>query len=74
MTAGCQPCRSRARASAPTILASNWDPAQRFSSSTAACTGRARRYERVDVIASKASATATTRANSGICEPASPYG
>ena len=31
-------------------------------------------YERVEVIASKASATATTRANSGICPPASPYG
>lgn len=59
---------------ARTITGSKCAPAQRSSSARATGTGRARLYERVEVIASKASATATTRAGTGICSPASPYG
>ena len=60
--------------SAVTTRGSNWVPEQRCSSSTAAAIGIALRYERVVVMALKASQTATIRAASGISSPARPSG
>ena len=54
------------------ICGSNWVPAQRSTSASASSRVSARRYGRSLVIASKASATASTRASSGISSPALP--
>ena len=56
------------------IAGSNWVLAFRWISSSAASMGRLARYGRSEVIASKESATVTTRAMSGIPSPARPSG
>lgn len=59
---------------ASTISGSNWLPAFARSSAKASPEPRAPRYERVEVIESKASATAMMRANGGILIPRRPLG
>ena len=59
----------RTRKSAAMHSGSNWLPAPRRSSSNAASAGIPLRYGRSEVMASNASATATTRAASGISSP-----
>ncbi len=60
--------------SALTMAGSNWPPAQRVSSSRAATGLSAFLYERMAVITSNASATATMRAPSEMSCPESPNG
>jgi hypothetical protein len=59
---------------ASTTAGSNWVPAQRCSSSSAASGVRGSENGRGLVIASNASATATIRAPSGMSAPASASG
>ena len=59
---------------APATLGSNCEPAQRSTSWTAAAIGSARRYGRIEVMASNASATASRRASSGMSSPERPVG
>ena len=70
----CHGSRTRPRRRAATTTGSNWVPARRSTSSRASSTGRAARSAFAVVSDSKASATATIRANSGICSPDSPEG
>ena len=59
---------------ASTTAGSKWEPMPRVISARASSRASAVRYGRFEVIASKTSATVTTRATSGMSSPPRPSG